>query len=145
MALIPVYFNLEELVCKDIYDKFGVIAWQFFDPRLIKNIDWIRRMIGKPIFINNWIDGGKFDERGYRCLQCSLVVEAIKTKRLYVSPHMLGQAVDFDVQGLVAEEVRQWLIKIKGQLPFAIRLENNVNWVHLDVQETGEKVKLFNP
>lgn len=145
MALVPVYFDIEELVCKDVFSKFGQTAWQFFDPRLIITIDWVRRMIGKPVYINSWDSGGKYDERGLRCIKCPLVSDAVVDGNLYLSPHMLGQAVDFDVQGMVAEEVRQWLIQRRGQLPYAIRLENEVSWVHLDIRDTGQKVFTFNP
>lgn len=145
MALIADHFSIEELVCKDVHDKFGDKAWQFFDPRLIQTIDWIRTRLNKAIFVNSWDNGGKFDERGLRCIQCPLVKDAIAQNRLYMSPHMLGQAVDFDVQGMVAEEVRQWLVKNKASLPHPIRLEKGVTWVHLDVQDTGQKVYLFNP
>jgi hypothetical protein len=58
---------------------------------------------------------------------------------------MLGQAVDFDIEGMVAEEVRQWLIARKSFLPYPIRLEEGVSWVHLDIQDTGQKIYLFKP
>lgn len=145
MALIAENFIIEELVCKDVFDKFGQKAWQFFDPRLIKNLDWIRNRLNKPVFINNWDNGGKFDERGLRCIQCSLVKKAILENRLYMSAHMLGQGADFDVMGMVAEEIRQWLIKNKNIIPYPIRLEEGVSWVHIDVRDTGQKVYTFKP
>ena len=145
MALIADNFVIEELVCKDVYDKFKDKAWQLFDPRLIITLDWLRERLNKPIYVNNWDSGGKFDERGLRCIQCPLVKKAIAENRLYMSAHMLGQAVDMDIEGLVAEEVRQWLVKNKNTLPYPIRLEADVSWVHLDVQDTGQKVYLFNP
>jgi hypothetical protein len=146
MIYKPDYFSLDELVCPDVYEKFGEIAWQFFDSRLLITIDTIRQKIGKPIFINDWQVHGLFDERGFRCIQCNLVKDAIKINRLYVSPHMTGQGVDFDVQGLIASEVRDWIIKNQNLWPYPIRLENNVNWVHLDTRDSGiEKVHLFNP
>lgn len=65
---------------------------------------------------------------------------------MYVSPHMTGQSVDFDVQGLIAEEVRQWIIKNQNLLPYPIRLEDDDNWVHLDTRDADNgKVYLFNP
>lgn len=146
MIYKPIYFELEELVCKHIFNKFGQTAWQFLDPRLLITIDTLRQKLNKPIFVNSWDSGGEFDERGFRCIQCDLVKKAIKENRLYVSPHMTGQGVDFDVQGMLSEEVRQWIIKYQIILPYAIRLENNVSWVHLDVREVeGHKVYLFNP
>lgn len=145
----PIYFTLDELVCPHVHNRFGEIAWGFFDSKLLITIDRIRELLNKPIFVNNWKDGPTvfFDERGFRCIQCDLVKKAIIENRLYVSPHMTGQGVDFDVQGLMAEEVRQWILKNKTLLPYPIRLENNVSWVHLDTRDnfTGEKVTLFNP
>lgn len=142
----PIYFDLEELVCPHVFNKFGQIAWQFLDPRLLETIDKLRERLNKPIFVNSWDSGGKFDERGFRCIQCDLVKKAIQENRLYVSPHMTGQGVDFDVQGMLAEEVRQWIIKNQNILPYPIRLENKVSWVHLDVREVeGHKFYLFNP
>jgi hypothetical protein len=144
---IPEHFFLEELVCPDVYKKWGYIAWSFFDDRLLTTIETIRNKLGKPIYVNNWDSGGDFDERGLRCNFCNLVKTKTAAGILYLSPHIRGCAVDFDVEGMTAEEVRQWLVKNKIILPYAIRLENNVNWVHLDVAPvpTLEKVTLFNP
>jgi uncharacterized protein YcbK (DUF882 family) len=63
---------------------------------------------------------------------------------IYVSPHITGEADDYDVQGMHAEEVRQWLIKNQSKLPYPIRLEAGVTWVHMDCRDAGEKVFLFN-
>jgi hypothetical protein len=141
-----IYFELKEIVCKDVYNYYKDVAWQFFDSRLLTTIDRLREKIGKPIFVNNWDTGGQFDERGFRCLRCSIVKQAIKNNKMYVSPHMTGQAIDFDVEGLLAEEVRLWIIKNQNMWPYPLRLEADVNWVHLDTREIGinKKVTLFN-
>ena len=52
---------------------------------------------------------------------------------------MQGTAVDFDVQGMSAEEVRKWIERNKVLLPYPIRLEEGVNWVHLDMRNDGSK------
>lgn len=142
-----IYFDLKELVCKDVYDFYKDTAWQFFDSRLLITIDRMREKLGKPMFVNNWDSGGEFDERGFRCLRCSIVKQAIADNKMYVSPHMTGQAIDFDVQGLLAEEVRQYIIKNGNLWPYPLRLEAGVNWVHMDTREIGnnQKVTLFNP
>ena len=116
----------------------------FFDPRLLITIDTIRDRINKPIFINTWASGGDYSQRGLRCLQCDIVKAKIEAKEMYMSGHLLGKAVDFDVQGLVASEVREWIIKNKNWWPYHIRLEDHVSWVHLDVfDQSDEKVYLF--
>lgn len=146
MIYKPTYFTLDELVCPHVYEKFGETAWQFFDQRLLITLDLLRERLNKPIFVNDWQVHGKFDERGFRCIQCSLVQKAIKENRLYVSPHMTGQGADFNVQGLVATEVRLWIAQNERILPYPVRLENGVSWVHLDVRDVDKgKVYLFNP
>lgn len=141
----PDYFDLEEIVCAHVYKKYGETAWGIFDPRLLLTIDRIREKIGKPIFVNNWKEEGNLSQRGFRCPQCNLVKTASDENRLYVSAHMTGQAIDFEVQGLLSSEVREWIIKNKNLWPYPIRLEKDVSWIHLDTRDnfTGEKVTLF--
>ena len=140
------HFSLDELVCEHVYNHYGKTAWEFFDQRLLITLDVIRERLNKPIYVNNWQIHGDFDERGFRCLRCDLVKKAIEDNRMYVSPHMTGQGADFDVKGLDAEEVRQWLVAKQNLLPYSIRLEAGVNWVHLDTRDHNEgKIFIFNP
>jgi len=131
------YFDLEELVCPHVYNAFGKKAWQFLDPRWVITINIFREKIGKAVFINNWKEGGKFDQRGMRCIQCDIVQDYIKKGEVYISAHLLARAGDMDVQGLVAEEVREWMKKHPGWWPYPIRLEKDVSWVHLDTYNNG--------
>lgn len=141
----PEYFSLDELVCEDVFNTYGERAWQFFDIRLLVTLDTIRDRIGKPIFINNWMVHGQYSQRGLRCFRCDLVKAKIQADTLYMSAHCLGKGADFEVQGLLSEEVRQWIIKNRNWWPYHIRLERDVNWVHLDVFDGGiDKVTLFN-
>lgn len=140
------YFDIEELVCPHIHERLGEKAWMMFDVRLLETIDWIRQRLNKPIYVNSWDSGGKLSQRGLRCMNCSIVTDAYKAGKLYISAHQTGQALDFDVEGLIAEEVRQWLIKNQSKLPHAIRLESVVSWVHIDLWNPGpQKVITFNP
>ena len=143
----PTYFELKELICPDVFKFYGETSWQFFDPRLFVTIDKLRERLNKAMFVNNWNEGGEFTQRGFRCIQCQLEQDAFKNNKMYCSPHSRGQAIYFDVQGLVAEEVRQYIIKNPNLLPYPVRLEAGVNWVHMDVVDNyiGDKVVLFNP
>lgn len=143
MTIKPQYFELHELVCKHIYDKYGKQAWQFLDPRLIITIDWIRKQLDKPIEINNYHWGGKDTQSGVRCNMCSIVKSKTDKGQVYMSGHQEGQAVDFSVEGMEAEAVRNWIVS--QELPYPIRLEAGVNWVHLDCRNAGQKVYIFNP
>lgn len=139
-------FGLDEIVDEATYIKYGKTAWQFFDLRLLATMVVIRESIGKPITINNWNRG--LQQRGLRHNRSKMV---IKKKGIYLSAHMLGKAFDFDVQGMTAVEVREWLVENQDALPYKIRLENlmrntPISWVHLDVISNTDnpKVYLFN-
>lgn len=139
----PRHFILAELVCPHVFNKFGDVAWSFFDEKLLTTIDLLRDQLG-PIYVNDWDSKGEFSQRGFRCILCQLVQNAVKNGILYVSPHMTGQAVDFEVDNMTAEKVRQWILSSQNILPYPIRLERNVSWIHLDVRDAGQKVTLFN-
>jgi len=142
----PQYFSLDELVCPDVYNTYGEKAFMFFDIRLLIMLDTIRDRIGKPIFINNWQIHGNYSQRGLRCLRCDLVKVKCLAGEMYESAHLLGKAADFEVQGLLAEEVRLWIVAKADWWPYHIRLEKGTEWVHLDVFDQSEqKVYLFEP
>lgn len=143
MATIKDYFDIRELTCPHVYDKFREYAWNFFDPRLLDTLLVIREKIGKPIYVNNWDMGGNFSQRGFRCNICPLVKEKTALEKLYITAHNQGMGVDFDVKGMSAEEVRKWIVDNKIFLPHPIRLESDVNWVHLDVRTDGMQAVTF--
>lgn len=139
-------FTLDELVCEHVYEKYDVFAYNFFDPRILIMIDTIRDRINKAIFINNWQAHGEFSQRGLRCPECQIPKDYAVKNILYMSAHTLGKGFDFEVEGLLAEETRQWIIKNANWWPYPIRLESGVRWIHLDLYSSGEngKVILFN-
>ncbi len=140
------HFDIEELVSEAVFRKYGIRAWAFFDPRLLVTIDWLRENIGKPIIINNWVWSGDLSQRGLRENTCAIVVEKTEGDIIYLSGHVLGMAVDFDVEGMTSEEVRKWIIEHQDELPFPVRLEKGVSWCHLGVDVIGNnKVELFKP
>jgi len=146
MYTVPENFQLEELVCPEVFSKYGYQAWSFFDPRILITLETVRRNIGKPIIINTWKDGGTQTQSGLRCNLCSLVKEKTDAGELYLSAHIRGMAFDYSVEGMTAEEVRQWLVTHQNILPYPIRLEKDVAWVHMDVASvpTLDKITFFN-
>jgi len=132
------HFNIKELVSRKTYEEFGTGAWQLFDPKIIEVIDWIRDQLNAPITVNNWSWGGQFENRGYRDENCTVG----KAK----SAHKQGMALDFDVKGMTAYEVRQWLFHHADELPHSIRCEEGVNWVHVDTRAIkGKNLYFFKP
>ena len=139
------YFSIKELVCKHTYMKFGERAWQFLDTELLHSLLVIRKNIGKPMYVNNWDSDGSLSQRGLRCNICQLVKDKTKANNIYMSSHCNGAGVDFDVKGMTAEQVRQWIAKNEVLLPYPIRLESGVSWVHLDIYDplSGKKINYF--
>lgn len=136
------YFDIRELVCTDVYNRDGQEAWRYIHPVIVDFLDWIREKLDKPVYVNNWYWGGNKSQRGFRCNLCPLVKSK---KTLYVSAHMLGKGVDFNVKGMTPDEVREWIHKNINNFftfhPWYIkkcRLESSrlaPTWVHIDFFE----------
>ncbi len=135
------YFQLQELVPKQLYASHGMRAWDLFDPKAIDTLDWFRENINLPITVNNWLWGGKDQYRGYRPRDCN--IGAAK------SAHKEGMAFDFSVKGWTDEQTKAWIEANKQRLPYPIRIEieNTNSKVHFDVRPFvgTEKIKYFNP
>lgn len=144
---IKKYFSIHELVGEEVYIREGLEAWRFLDVRLLQALLIVRKGINKKITVNNYEFGGGFQQRGLRSNMSEIVQGMTRSKRLYLSAHVLGKAIDFDVEGMTAAEVRYWILQHEDLFPFKIRLEGGVNWVHLDVMQEvkNPKVYIFNP
>lgn len=142
-AMVKKYFTVDELVDKLTVQKYGQRAWRFMDYRLLYSLLLIRHNLDKPIIVNT----SRLQQRGLRTILQPMVQDHASKGNLYLSPHLMGKAVDFDVKGMTAEEVRAWIVENERIFPFKIRLEDNVSWVHLDVvyEEHNDKVHLFTP
>ena len=151
MAIKTKHFALHELVCPHVLNKYGEQAWQFLDPRFLITMDWIWEKLAEEtgenpvIELNNYKWGGDDDQSGLRCNMCDLVKDKTDDDLIYMSGHQEGQAGDFSIKGWIAERVRNWLVRYQDQLPYPIRLESGVKWVHLDVRDAGQKIYTFNP
>ena len=146
------YIKIYELVDRNVFNKFGDKAWRFFRTDLLETLLWIRTNIDSPITINNWYSNGNFQQRGLRHNLSAITEKKTKESSIYLSGHILGAAVDFDVKGKTADETRKWLLDNEDNLPYSIRLEHlnlktkkTITWVHLDMlNDTKSKIYLFN-
>lgn len=130
---IPKYFQIKELVPPETYNLVQGLPnpWIIFDERLLWTLDQIRSLFGKPITVNNWATKGDLK---YRCFR----PQTYKSCALY-SQHFYGRAVDFDVKGLSADQVRKEIIYRRKEEPafqFINGLEINVPWVHIDLRNS---------
>jgi len=146
------YFNVEEIVSPGIYEKYNHLGDYFFlsrfDIRLLVTMVFIRTTLNKTITINDWLWGGRFDERGLRDTSTPMVQDRAKKNDPWLSAHVVGMAFDFDVKEMTANEVREWLFKFRDCLPYKIRLERKLNgefisWVHLDVCDDPRNPKIY--
>lgn len=131
------YFDLKELVCPHILQSFGDKGWMFLRTELLHTLLIVRRDILKARMTINNYPKGTYTQRGIRCNICKLTREKTLKDKIYMSAHSLAGADDFDAEGYTAEESRNLIRSNSDKLPYPIRLEKNVNWVHLDVYDTG--------
>ena len=140
--MIKTYFDKQELLSKHVYNIGG--GYELLHPDLQNLVVWIREKLGRHMFANNWAIGGQFSQRGYRTNDDPVC----KAQRFVPgSAHFKGMALDFDVKGMTAEQVRKWLYENQEDAPVRFRVEKGVNWVHVDVMphKASDKAYFFNP
>lgn len=131
------YFKLEELVCPHCINTYGQNSWQFISTELLSTIYTLRtKVINQPMIVNN---GSNFTQRGLRCNMCSIVKNK---KSVYMSAHCLGKAIDFHCTNINPEQCRQLIKDNIDQFEYPIRLEEDVNWVHVDTYTLDDENKL---
>ena len=132
------YFSIKELVCEHTLERFGIDAWKFLNPQALETLLVLRTKILKvPLTINT----DSAHQRGLRCNLCQLV----KGKQTqYLSGHVLGCAFDILSKDLTAAQMRTLIAQQKNLLPYPIRIEAGVTWLHFDLLTTSnEKVTFF--
>ena len=137
------YFHKFELVDVPTFNKYGARSWQFFDTNILHVLLIIRQGIGKPIIVNDWKDGGIYEERGLRTNIGQICKNKTQLGKLYLSGHVLGKAFDFKVKGMDSSDVRKWIFDNKDLMPCKVRLENNVSWVHIDTKYLRGNPKIY--
>jgi hypothetical protein len=132
------YFSITELVCEHTLERFGVGAWKFFNAQALETLLVLRTKILKvPLTINTQ----SAHQRGLRCNLCQLVKEK---ETQYLSGHVLGCAFDILSKEMTAAQMRALIVQNKDLLPYPIRIESGVSWLHVDLlTNTNEKVTLF--
>lgn len=120
------YFQVKELVCEHTHSKWGERSWQFLSTDYLHNLLVIRRDILQAPMTCNHEDA---DQRGLRCNLCDIVQGK---NGVYLSSHILGRAGDFTVKGYTAQEARSKIRNMAHLLPYPLRMEGGVSWLHID-------------
>lgn len=138
ISALKQFFKIKELVCPEIYVRDGELAWRYLRTELIETLLIIRRDILKvPMIVNN----GTRTECGLRCNLSKEVLKYTNENKLYVTAHLFGAAVDVvftEKSGMTAEKARKLIKKNKNLLPYPIRIEKDVTWLHVDVYDNGD-------
>jgi len=133
------YFAPEELVSVLHYNEFvdKNDIYYLFSDALKSVMVYLRQAIGVPFTVNTWHKYGQFQYRGYRDKTCSIGAPK--------SLHRTGNAIDFDIKGFDSERGRKLIVEKIGGMPYPIRLESDVNWIHLDVAlvNNSHKINFF--
>lgn len=134
-------FLLTEYIPESLYSLFGDNAVWFINPKLIETVQLIREKVGKPIFINNWYEGGTFHYSGFRTPEC--------TEGAKLSQHRLGTAADLHVSGMDNAEFWTYIKTNRDKLFPALTCMENIaytpGWVHIDLRNTMGKFLIVDP
>lgn len=134
---IKKYFQLKELVCPHCLETYGDKSWQFLSTELLSTILILRtRVLNTPMIVNS---KQNYTQRGLRCNMCQLVKSK---KHVYMSAHSLGKAIDFHTSKYTPEQCRQLIKDNIDEFEYPIRLEEDVNWVHVDCYTLDSSKKL---
>ena len=135
------HFAIHELVSKALYESFGMhtdLLWSLLDEDLLRGIDWLRERYGSAT-INNYgfSSHGNFEWSGLRTVDCPVYSKG--------SMHSVGMGADLKFTNTSSEDIRQDLKSI-GNVPWITRVEDKVDWLHVDVKPTGKsEIYFFNP
>lgn len=147
---IPKYFELYELLPPELYTydmMTSEVARErafanYFDRKLLETIDIIRgKIIKAPLICNTWFQDGNRVASGYRSSKCPVGVAK--------SQHKEGKAVDLVCNKYTAEQMRQMIKENEHLLPYPIRIEEGVSWLHIDTKDrtsgprSNEKIYFF--
>ena len=141
ISILKNSFDIRELVCEDVYKRWGDRSWMFLQTDLLCAINELRNnLLQVPMIVNTWASGGLLDERGLRCNLCEIVKSKTDKGILYLSPHMMGAAIDFHTKEYPAQEIRGMIRNHWNQNPALpnIRLEDGISWVHIDIFDDGK-------
>jgi hypothetical protein len=136
------HFDLKEFFDDSTYKKLAGsnVLSGLIDDRILITMDNIREYFDTQVYINNWMHGKSFRFRGFRPSWCDVGSQH--------SQHRYGRAVDFDVVGIPAEEVRKEILvnQKKEEFKYITAMEYGTNWVHIDCRNIDcSGIKLFNP
>lgn len=139
ISAVKNYFTTDELLCPHVRDKYGERAWMFLSIELLHTLLVVRRdILQVPLYAN----GNGYTQRGLRCNQCALNRDRTGRGEVVMSAHSLGKAVDLVSPKMTAQQMRDKIAEKADLLPYNVRIERDVSWLHIDVYDTGNDAKI---
>ena len=143
------HFHIYELVDPTVYSAYRDRAWGMFDPKILMALDGVREFFDTPVRVNNWFWGGQLQWRGLRTKVCKIGAAKSEHKLIHYRnrpPHLCG-AIDYDVRGMSAQDVRDQIVANQDNplLQQITRLERGTSWVHMDCKPVERRIRVFIP
>jgi hypothetical protein len=138
------WFYLDEFFTPQICEE-GESALVRMDLRLLKIADTFREKIGRPTFINNWINGGDLDECGWRDSNTTVGAKMSRHKQIWIDPNTkkkVFKAIDIHVAKYSGKDLLV-VFKANAKLFYDLgvrRIEDvrlTSGWLHMDTDEHG--------
>lgn len=136
------WFKVSELLPKELF-KSENQGWNIFDDRLKETLDAVREILQVPLICNNWMHGGNRNNCGARTKNSPYYRHGSYHT---VRPDRKVMAADLVSSRMSAQEMRDILVQNYKRLPYPVRIEQGVTWLHIDVAEVpGYKIYFFKP
>lgn len=138
------YFDIKELVCPHVLEDWGERAWMFLDTDILETLLTLRtEILNVPLVCNT----KTLTQRGLRCNLCEINKDKTVRDVLTLSAHNNGRGFDLSSPKMTAEEMRKKINRYDYLLPHPVRVEDDVNWLHIDCYDMGNpfKVTFFKP
>lgn len=135
------YFKAKELVSPEVYKIHGENSFKYFSKNILIFLDTLREDLQVPILVNRPSLG--FTQRGLRTTIDNIVKDEVENNKLYLSAHVLGRGVDFEVPNMDMKKVYERIINNPKKFNMITRIEDpNVTlkkgYIHVDDIETGK-------
>lgn len=145
--LVCDHFYLDEMFPKSICDSEGISATSRMDNRMFKIADTFRDIIGRPVWINNWLHGGDIDEAGWRDPNTTTGASKSAHKQIWKGIGtqkglLVSQALDFHVSQMSGQQLYNIVVAhAKTFFDLGVtQMEHyqiTPGWCHLAVRYTG--------
>lgn len=143
------YFKLEELVSKEVFESLGAKAWLLFNNQALLALEELREFFKVPFTINNWASGGQFQNRGYRTPQKATELGSPRSSHAFTMENGVWipkcNAFDIDIKGYTADRARRIIMAHKDDplLKRIMRVEGRVNWLHFDLAPVPQNKRIY--